>query len=122
MPDALEDGSAVDFGGLVDFAVDADDGGNVDDGVVASPLPGVEHADDDGPGRGHGVEVDGLAAGTLDDVVDEARLIVEDREDEDADHDPGNEVGKQDDGLGDLLEVLLMDLRDEDSHDDRQNL
>ena len=106
--------SAVDFGGLIQLAVDAGQGGQIDDGAPAYLLPDAGE-NVDGSVKARILEQwRALSAEEDDDVVEQAGGHAEIGQHA-ADDDEGNEVRKIGDGLNCVLKGLMPDLVDQQS-------
>ena len=89
--------------------------------MVADALPGVDEDQDEGPILLFGVIGDGLRAEQpLHGIVDEARFGGEEGEHDVADDNGGNQMGKQDHGLIEVLD-LVFELAQYDGHGDGQH-
>jgi hypothetical protein len=104
MPDLVEYIGAVNLGGFVTFRIYGGNRRYIDDRIVTDPFPRVERADDDGPDPGYHVNVDRLRSKEPPQIVQNAGFVVKNVETKGTHNYPGNEVGKKDNGLAELLD------------------
>ena len=106
----LEAFGAVNAGGLIELRVDSGDGREVDDGIVAKVLPDAGGDIDGAKPGGLAEEVDGGAAESLDDDIDDAVVGVEEALDHTDENDDRDKVREIADGLDDLLKGAVAEL------------
>ena len=105
MQNALELVGAVDDGSLVQLRVDAGQRRDIDDGVVACPLPDVRPHIDVAEHAGFGEERHGAQAQQVQQMIDDAALAEEYIEHADQ-NDGGDEVGRVGDHLRHLAQLV----------------
>lgn len=120
MPHFAEHARAVQLGGLIQTAVHAGNGGQINDGVPADGLPHAgDHVDRSEILR-RAEEINRLSAEQHDDCIEKAAIRAQKAADDARDNDDGKEVRKIGNRLHELLKVLVLQFVDQQRQQNRR--